>query len=98
MLRISHGTAETEDGVVISLLLEGQISGPWVEELRRICADRLGNNGRSTGHLVLDLAGISFLDADGIALCRDLAARRVRFTNSSAFIAEQLKGVADVDR
>jgi hypothetical protein len=97
MLKISQGTAQNEGGA-ICLLLEGQITGPWVEELRRVCADTLGNNGRSTSHLVLDLAGISFLDADGIALFRELTARRVSFTNSSVFIAEQLKGVADVDR
>ena len=66
-------------------------------ELRRVCAETLGNNGHGGNYLVLDLAGISFLDADGVALFRELAARRVSFTNSSAFIAEQLKGVADVD-
>jgi anti-anti-sigma regulatory factor len=48
-------------------------------------------------HLVIDLAGVSFLDADGIALFRELAARRVLFTNCSSFVAEQLRGVADVD-
>ena len=52
----------------------------------------------TANHLVLDLAGVSFLDADGVALFRELAARRVLFTNRSAFVAEQLKGVADVDR
>jgi anti-anti-sigma regulatory factor len=97
MLKISQGTVQNEGGA-ICLLLEGQITGPWVEELRRVCADTLGNNGRSTRHLVLDLAGISFLDTDGIALFRELAVHRVSFTNSSAFIAELLKGVADADK
>ena len=80
-----------------ALRLEGQVTGPWVAELRRVCTDVLGNNGHRENHLVLDLAGVSFLDADGIALFRELAGRRVSFTNSSPFIAEQLKGVADVD-
>jgi anti-anti-sigma regulatory factor len=80
------------------LRLEGQVTGPWVEELRRVCTEVLGNNEHGKGHLVIDLAGVSFLDADGIALFRELAARRVLFTTCSTFIAEQLRGVADVDR
>ena len=97
MLRISQGSAQNEGGA-ISLRLEGQVTGPWVEELRRVCTDRLGNNKHSKSNLALDLAGVSFLDADGIALFHELAARRVLFTNCSTFIAEQLKGVADADR
>ena len=97
MLRISQGPAQNERGATC-LRLEGQVTGPWVEELRRVCTDALGNNGHSKSHLVVDLAGVSFLDADGIALFHDLAARRVVFTNWSAFIAEQLKGVVDVER
>ena len=96
MLRISPATTEHESKRC--LRLEGQVIGPWVEELRRVCAETLGNNGLGGNYLVLDLAGVSFLDADGIALFRELAGRRVSFTNSSPFIAEQLKGVADVDR
>ena len=97
MLRISR--AATADHSERELLrLEGQVTGPWVEELRRACAETLGSNGHSRNGFVLDLAGVSFLDADGIALFRELAARRVLFTNCSAFIAAQLKGVADVDR
>ena len=97
MLRISQATTDGPSKPPL-LRLEGQITGPWVEELRRVCAETVGNNGDGGSYLVLDLAGVSYLDADGVALCRELAARRVSFTNSSAFIAEQLKGVADVDR
>ena len=97
MLRISRASAEDQSDPKL-LRLEGQVTGPWVDELRRVCAETLGNNGRRGNHLVLDLAGVSFLDAGGVALFRELAARRVSFTNGSAFIAEQLKGVADVDR
>ena len=98
MLKISQRTANNEGDEAICLFLEGQITGAWVEELRRVCADTQGDPEHGTRDLVLDLAGISFLDADGIALFRELAARQVSFTNSSAFIAEQLKEVADVDR
>jgi hypothetical protein len=97
MLKISQESAPGE-GERTCLRLEGHVTGPWVEELRRVCAETLGNNGHGGKSLVLNLAGVSFLDADGIALFRELAARRVSFTNSSSFIAEQLKGVPDVDR
>jgi anti-anti-sigma factor len=93
MLKITH-----VEQVPATLRLEGEVSGPWVAEVRRVCADLLGNNGDSTTHLVLDLAGVSFLDSEGIALFRDLARQQVRFTSGSLFVAEQLKGVADVHR
>jgi anti-anti-sigma regulatory factor len=96
MLRISQRPAQNEGGATY-LQLEGQVTGPWVEELRRVCTETSGNNGHSKDHLVIDLAGVSFLDADGIALFHELAARRVLFTNCSPFVAEQLRGVADVD-
>jgi hypothetical protein len=96
MLRISKRAAENESGAT-HLRLEGQVTGPWVEELRRVCTDTSGNNGHGQDQLVIDLAGVSFLDADGIALFHELAARRVVFTNCSSFVAEQLRGVADVD-
>jgi hypothetical protein len=74
--------------------VEGQAVGRWVDELRRVCDDALAGGG--PGHrLVLDLDGLSFLDAAGCALFRELAARNVTLTNCSLFIAEQLKEVAD---
>ena len=92
MLRISQRAGENPDGAT-SLWLEGQVTGPWVEELRRVCAETSGNNGHSKDHFLLDLAGVSFLDADGIALFHELAARGAVFTKCSSFVAEQLRGV-----
>jgi anti-anti-sigma regulatory factor len=96
MLRISQRVAADGDAATY-LRLEGQITGPWVEELRRVFTEAVGTNGHARGPLVIDLAGVSFLDADGLALFHELAARRARFTNCSSFVAEQLRGVADVD-
>jgi anti-anti-sigma regulatory factor len=81
-----------------SLRLEGQVTGPWVEELRRACDQMLGKNGHRGSRLVLDLAEVSFIDADGVTLFRELTARRVVVTHCSPFVAEQLKEVANVDR
>lgn len=84
MLRISSFEVP---GVRIALRLEGQVTGPWVEELRRAC-ERILNQG---GRLTLDLTNVSFFDHEGLMLCRLLVERQVRLENPSAFVAEQLK-------
>jgi hypothetical protein len=94
MLKITSMTGQQS----ASLRLEGKVSGPWVEELRRACDEILGSNAHHGNGLVLDLADVSFIGADGLALFRELTARRVVVTNCSPFVAEQLKEVADVDR
>jgi anti-anti-sigma regulatory factor len=95
MLRISD-ISTTPD--VTRLRLEGQVTGAWVGELRRVCAGVIGNNGHPQGRLLLDITGLSFLDVEGVGLFRELAQQQVIFLNGSPFIAEQLKGVADVNR
>lgn len=97
MLRISRSQS-LDSGEPEVLRLEGRVTGPWVAELRRVCAEALGRNGHSRSSLVLDLGGVSFLDPDGIALLEELADGRTLFTNCSAFIAQQLKGVGHDDR
>ncbi|MGH7321535.1 MAG: STAS domain-containing protein [Candidatus Rokuibacteriota bacterium] len=73
-------------GEGITVHLEGRMVGPWVEELRRACEPHLGN-----GHaLTLDFSGISFIDREGLVLCRALRQRHATFTNCSPFIKEQL--------
>lgn len=79
--------AETADPPV-TLRLEGQLIGPWVGELRRACQALL-HEGRS---VTLDLADVSFLDAEAIDLLRALASHRVAVTHCSPFVAEQLRG------
>jgi hypothetical protein len=95
MMRISHGTT-ADDKEAVLFRLEGQVSGPWIEELRRVCNETLGECGHGSQRLVLDLADVSFIDADGVALFRELTARRVILTNASLFVTEQLKEVTDV--
>jgi ABC-type transporter Mla MlaB component len=83
MMRISVIQSSSQ---TITLRVEGEVKGRWVEELRRVCEEFLS---RRT-HLILDLAGMSLIDVDGIALFLVLADRHVAFTNPSLFIAEQL--------
>jgi ABC-type transporter Mla MlaB component len=67
--------------------LEGKLVGPWVEELRRLSAEELARQRAIT----LDLEKVWFIDAQGIALLRDLAQKRVAQLNCSQFISRQLK-------
>ena len=87
MLRITVTQSSTSS----QLKLEGQVSGPEVEELRRLCRE-LSHNGQT--HLILELSGVSFIDSEGIALVRQLTGQKVVVTNYSSFIAELLKEVA----
>ena len=96
MLKISPLTPADSRANVFKV--EGQAIGRWVGELRRVCDEALAANGGAGYGLVLDLNGLSFLDAAGFALFRELAARNVSFTNCSVFIAEQLKEVTNDGR
>src|SRR5712691_10516660 len=85
MLRIVPVAAPDE---AVALRLEGQVRGPWVEELRRACAQALAT-GRG---LILDMTDVSFMDLDGVALFRSLSDHNVTLLHCSLFVGEQLKG------
>jgi hypothetical protein len=68
------------------LRLEGQIIGPWVDELQRTC-DRL----LAVRAIVLDLSHVSFVERRGVELLRGLGTRGVPLLHCSPFVAEQLK-------
>jgi len=67
--------------------LEGQVVGPWVEELDRVCEPILA---RGAG-LSLDLSSVSFISREGVELLWRLRDRHTRLLNCSRFVAEQLK-------
>ena len=83
VLKISN---TEEAGQKISLQLDGQVSGKWVELLQRTCEVQLGKGVRVT----IDLKNVSYADRDGIALLIGLAKRRVEILNAPPFIAEQI--------
>ncbi len=84
MLKI--GSVANGNGAT-TLVLEGDLMGPWVDELSRSCELALG----STPVLILDLGAVTFIDRGGIQMLRRLADRDARLTNCSPFVAEQLK-------
>lgn len=96
MLRISH---ESTTEAQVTVRLEGEINGRWVDELRRECDRVSGDAGQDGKRLVLDLADVLSIDAAGLALFRQLGAgRRLEVRNCSPYLAELLKGVTDVER
>jgi hypothetical protein len=66
--------------------LEGKLLGPWVDELRNVCVEPL-NRLEQVG---LDLAAVTFVNATGAKLLRELIRQGIIITKCSAFVAELL--------
>jgi ABC-type transporter Mla MlaB component len=84
MLKISQAGTPNHS---VTLKLEGRVVGPWVEELRRICEPLLAENRI----LKLDLAEVSYADADGVATLNSFKSRGVKLNNCSPFVEQQIK-------
>ena len=83
MLKITE-MAQNDSGRTFKL--EGKLIGPWVDELRNVCTqplDRLEQVG-------LDLAAVTFVNAAGAELLRELIRQGIIVTQCSAFVAELL--------
>ena len=102
MLRIT--VVDLSDSVVV-LRLEGGITGCWVEELRRTCAAHIFAAHTFAAHtfadevqLSLELSKVSFADAAGIALLKELRSGGADLIRPTPFIAEKLKDGQSFDR
>lgn len=84
MLRISETNTKDER---TTLRLEGEIAGPWIEVAKTACEQFLGNGIR----LTLDLADVSHVDREGIALLRELMDSEVMLVNGSPYLTERLR-------
>src|SRR5215470_7035818 len=87
MLRV---TSIDSGNHLITMRLEGRVSGPWVSELRKVCEKALADGQ----NLLLNLAEVSFLDHPGINLLKALQARGVDLVDCSFFVKEQLKAAS----
>ena len=85
MLRI---TVVESSKLAVTLRVEGRITGLWVEELRTACNVHTFPDDVQVS---LELADISFADAAGIALLKELRNRGVGLIRTSPFLAEQIK-------
>ena len=70
-----------------TLELEARVGGPWVHELQSVCESLL-KEGRV---LKLDLAGVSYVNADGVSVLMSFKSRGVTLNNCSQFVEQQLK-------
>ena len=71
---------------VLTIKLEGEILGPWVGVVRDACTKR----GRRSARLSLDLAAVTYADAAGVQLLRDLMHAGIEIAGCSSFISELL--------
>ncbi len=63
------------------------VIGRWVEELRDLCEQALGQSQE----VMVDLNDVSYIDREGIALLMSLRDRQVALLNPQPFVAELLK-------
>src|SRR5262249_25226698 len=87
MLRITRVASSDS---VPTLKVEGKLVGPWVEELRQVCTELT----EAAGPLCLDLSAVSFVDAAGVRLVRDLLREGMTLDACSGLVAELLNGEA----
>ncbi len=85
MLRI---TVVDSSNATIRLRVEGRLTGRSVDELRQTCDLHAPGEG---GRLTLDLAEVSFADAGGIELLKELQDRNLALMNLAPFLALQLR-------
>jgi hypothetical protein len=79
-------TRLSRKGRGLTIKVEGQILGPWLGTLRAACTAR----GRRPRRLRLDLAAVTYVDAAGVQLLRELMAEGVAIAACSSFVGELL--------
>jgi anti-anti-sigma regulatory factor len=70
-----------------TIKLEGKLLEPWVDEVRQACAAGMDSSSR----LSLDLSALTFVDAAGEGLLRDLIGRGIAVVACSGYVAELLR-------
>ncbi|MFH0344601.1 MAG: STAS domain-containing protein [Chromatiales bacterium] len=91
MLRITPATKPAD---ATYLMLEGRLVGPWVAELQAAVMAA----GSSPGRVHLDLAGVHYVDAQGLALLHRLEDQGVVLQTPSPFVQELLNTSLDACR
>jgi ABC-type transporter Mla MlaB component len=96
MLKITE--QRSAEPVSLSLLLEGRLAGPWVEELNVYCRTMSGGEQQRT---TIDLTGVTFIDVEGKALLAQLWSQGAKLRATGCLtrcIVEEITGVSRVDR
>ena len=69
---------------VTSFVLEGKLVGPWVKELEKHWESAFAGSPSRT--MLVDLAEVSFIDAEGRALLAMMRQKGVRFLSTGVLI------------
>ncbi|NGZ60987.1 MAG: hypothetical protein CV081_10865 [Nitrospira sp. LK265] len=77
MLKITEQCGAEVDS--LTLVLEGRLAGPWVEELSASCRQMSARQQRCA---MIDLTGVTYIDANGKALLACLWRRGVELEAS----------------
>lgn len=85
MLKISEAEPNRQ---TITFRLEGQLVGPWVDELKQVC-EPLAKDG---GEFALDLTDVAFVDEAGVTALIGLSASGAKLLHASPFVEAQLSG------
>jgi anti-anti-sigma regulatory factor len=84
MLKI---TKIEDKGTTVRLKLEGKVTEQWAALLDEECRGFL----RKRHRLVLDCAGVSFLDEQGVEVLRNLPLDEVKLIGAPGFVTELLQ-------
>jgi anti-anti-sigma regulatory factor len=87
MLRIT--TETTNEGTVIKL--EGKLAGAWVSEVERAWLPLVGD--RFPQPVLVDLCGVTFIDADGKRLLRRMGGEGAAFRCSGPDITATVEEI-----
>ena len=79
-------TRLSQTGRMLTIKLEGEILEPWVGSVRDTCAPQ----GSRSEPVCLDLAAVTYVDAAGTQLLRDLIREGITIAACSSFIGELL--------
>jgi hypothetical protein len=79
-------TRLSQTGRMQTIKLEGEILEPWVSSVRDACAPQ----GNRSEPVCLNLAAVTYMDAAGTQLLRDLIREGITIAACSSFIGELL--------
>jgi len=85
VLRVTTQLSRTVRALTVKL--EGELREPWLAIVRDACSQR---NGRSE-RVRLDLAAVTYADAAGAQLLRELVREGVEIAACSGFVGELLR-------
>ena len=83
------------EATIIRLVLEGRLTGPWVNVLDRCVRESEGNYHKP---IVVDLTDVTFITPEGEAVLTSLWRRGVTLRSTGCFTSSLIEEMARKDR